>query len=81
MDGIGQDGAAEGGGAAAGVHAVGNQIYDGTKLIRLLGVDETRTQYACDQGNGIFDPATDGANSMTSITAMLAWGSTPRESR
>jgi aryl-phospho-beta-D-glucosidase BglC (GH1 family) len=53
---------------------VGNQIYDGTKLIRLLGVDETGTQYACDQGDGIFDPPTGGANSMTSITAMLAWG-------
>jgi hypothetical protein len=57
------------------VHTVGNQIYDGTKLIRLLGVDETGTQYACIQaGGGFFDPTTGGANSMTSITAMLAWG-------
>jgi hypothetical protein len=56
------------------VHAVGDKIYDGTKLIRLLGVDETGTQYTCDQGDGFFDPATGGANSMTSITAMLSWG-------
>jgi endoglucanase len=73
-----QDGAAKGdGGASLGVHAVGDQIYDGTKLIRLLGVDETGSQYACIQGDGFFDPtspAMGGANTQNSITAMLAWG-------
>jgi endoglucanase len=68
--------AQESGAAASGVHAVGNQIYDGSKLIRLLGVDESGSQYACDQGTGIFDPASasaEGANTQASITAMLTW--------
>jgi hypothetical protein len=66
--------ATDGGNAASGVHTVGNQLYDGTKAIRLLGVDETGSQYACIQGDGFFDPTTGGANSQTSITAMLSWG-------
>jgi endoglucanase len=74
-DSGGTGGSGQDGGASSGVHAVGNQVYDGTKAIRLLGVNETGTQYACIQGDGIFDPANNtGANSATSITAMLAWG-------
>jgi hypothetical protein len=73
--GSGQEaGPATEGGSASGVHTVGNQLYDGTKAIRLLGVDETGSEYACIQGDGFFDPATGGANSQTSITAMLSWG-------
>jgi len=54
---------------AAGVHAVGNQIYDGSKAIRLLGVDRPGTEYECGNGDGIFD----GPNDQASITAMLTW--------
>jgi hypothetical protein len=61
--------------AAAGVHAVGNQLYDGAKAIRLLGVDESGTQYECSNGAGIFDPADNsGPNSTVSIAAMVSWG-------
>jgi endoglucanase len=55
--------------ASAGVHAVGNQIYDGTKPIRLLGVDRPGTEYQCVNGQGIFD----GPSDQASITAMLTW--------
>lgn len=34
-------GSATDGGNNSGVHTVGNQLYDGTKAIRLLGVNET----------------------------------------
>jgi hypothetical protein len=54
---------------------VGNQLYDGSKAIRLLGVDESGTQYECSDGVGVFDPTNNtGANSAISITAMLSWG-------
>ena len=52
-----------------GVHAVGNQIYDGAKLIRLLGVDRPGTEYQCVNDEGIFD----GPSDQASITAMLTW--------
>jgi endoglucanase len=74
--GLGSAGDSGGAGqASAGVHAVGNQLYDGSKAIRLLGVDESGTQYECSDGDGVFDPTDNtGANSATSITAMLSWG-------
>jgi endoglucanase len=67
----GKDGGAgpDSGTTASGVHAVGNQIYDGTKAIRLLGVDRPGTEYACIQDSGIFD----GPSDQASISAMLLW--------
>lgn len=73
--GSGSAGDSGAGRAAAGVHAVGNQLYDGSKAIRLLGVDESGSQYECSNGDGVFDPTDNsGPNSATSITAMLSWG-------
>ncbi len=54
---------------AVGVHAVGNQLYDGPNPIRLLGVNRSGTEFQCIHGNGIFD----GPNDQTSITAILTW--------
>jgi len=55
-----------------GVHAVGNQLYDGSKAIRLLGVNRPGSEYACLNGN-MFDPADGSGNNAATITAMLAW--------
>ncbi len=56
-------------GVAAGVHAVGNQLFDGAMPLRLLGVSRAGTEYQCIHGVGFFD----GPNDQASITAMLAW--------
>jgi len=63
------DGGVVGAPVSAGVHAVGNQLYDGTNPIRLLGVNRSGTEFECIQGDGIFDGPTDQA----SISAMLTW--------
>lgn len=67
-DGSG-DGAVVGPPSSAGVHAVGNQLYDGTKPIRLLGVNRSGTEFQCIHGDGIFD----GPSDQTSISAILTW--------
>jgi endoglucanase len=70
-DASGNSGSTSGasGSGSAGVHAVGNQLYDGTKAIRLLGADRSGTEYACIQGDGFFD----GPSDQASISAMLTW--------
>jgi endoglucanase len=62
-------GAPDSGATTSGVHVVGNQIYDGSKAIRLLGVDRPGTEYKCIQSGGIFD----GPSDQASIAAMLTW--------
>jgi endoglucanase len=59
------------GGAAPQLHVSGNKLEDsnGNQVI-LHGVDRSGTEYACVQGNGIFD----GPNDQASITAMKTWG-------
>jgi endoglucanase len=59
------------GGAAPQLHVSGNKLVDanGNQVI-LHGVDRSGTEYACVQGNGIFD----GPNDQASITAMKSWG-------
>ena len=71
----GVTGSAGAGGSAnaSGVHVVGNQIYDGTKVIRLMGVDRPGAEYSCINGTKVFDPADGSGNNMATITAMLAW--------
>jgi len=64
-----EDTGADGGVAAPGVHAAGNQIYDGDKIIRLLGVNRPGSEYECIQSAGIFD----GPSDQASIAAMLPW--------
>lgn len=60
------------GGAAATVHVVGNQIYDGATAIRLMGVNRPGGEYGCVSGN-VWDPADGSGNNQATITAMLAW--------
>ncbi len=57
--------------AAPQLHVSGNKLVDanGTQVV-LHGVDRSGTEYACVQGNGIFD----GPNDQASITAMKSWG-------
>lgn len=55
---------------ALSVRVQGNTLVDGSgNPIRLLGVDRSGTEYACDQGWGIFD----GPSDATSIAAMASW--------
>jgi len=57
--------------AAPQLHVSGNKLVNanGTQVV-LHGVDRSGTEYACVQGNGIFD----GPNDQASITAMKSWG-------
>ncbi|HZS42098.1 MAG TPA: cellulase family glycosylhydrolase [Polyangia bacterium] len=60
----------DGGGAGVGLHVSGTQIVDAAgKPVRLLGVNRSGTEYACVQGNGIFDGPSDDA----SVKAIAAW--------
>jgi endoglucanase len=61
------------GGAASGVHVVGTQIYDGTTVIRLLGVNRPGGEYACVTSTNPWDPGDGSGNNQASITAMLSW--------
>jgi endoglucanase len=58
-------------GGAPQLRVSGNKLVDqnGSPVV-LHGVDRSGTEYACVQGNGIFD----GANDQASITAMKTWG-------
>jgi len=60
-----------GGGSAPQLHVSGNKLVNasGAQVV-LHGVDRSGTEYACVQGNGIFD----GPNDQASITAMKNWG-------
>jgi endoglucanase len=53
------------------LHVSGNELVNaaGTQVV-LHGVDRSGTEYACVQGNGIFD----GPSDQASITAMKSWG-------
>ena len=57
--------------AAPQLHVSGNKLVNasGTQVV-LHGVNRSGTEYACVQGNGIFD----GPNDQASITAMKSWG-------
>jgi len=57
--------------AAPQLHVSGNKLVNasGTQVV-LHGVNRSGTEYACVQGNGIFD----GPNDQTSITAIKSWG-------
>src|SRR5271165_5627052 len=57
--------------AAPQLHVSGNKLVNasGSQVV-LHGVDRSGTEYACVQGNGIFD----GPNDQASITAMKSWG-------
>ncbi|HLK91917.1 MAG TPA: cellulase family glycosylhydrolase [Polyangia bacterium] len=61
------------GGAGSSVHVVGNQIYDGTTVIRLMGVNRPGGEYSCVSGTSPWDPADGSGNNQATITAMLAW--------
>src|SRR5258706_3569094 len=53
-----------------GLHVVGNAIEDANgKLVRLLGVNRSGSEYACAQDIGIFDGPVDDP----SIAAIKAW--------
>ncbi len=59
------------GGAAPQLHVSGNKLVNASgQQVLLHGVDRSGTEYACVQGNGIFD----GPNDQASITAMKSWG-------
>ena len=60
-----------GGGSAPQLHVSGNKLLSSTGAqVVLHGVDRSGTEYACVQGNGIFD----GPNDQASISAMKSWG-------
>jgi endoglucanase len=63
---------AGGTGNAASVHVVGNQIYDGSTVIRLLGVNRPGGEYACLTGH-VWDPADGSGNNAATVAAMLSW--------
>jgi hypothetical protein len=54
---------------------VGNQLYDGTTPIRLLGVNRPGGEFSCVGANStsIWDPGDGSGNNQATITAMLAW--------
>ncbi|MCW2894296.1 MAG: cellulose-binding protein, partial [Actinomycetia bacterium] len=60
-----------GGGPAPQLHVSGNKLLNtaGQQVI-LRGVDRSGTEYACVQGNGIFDGEVDQA----AVSAMKSWG-------
>jgi len=59
-----------GGGAAPQLHVSGNKLLNASgQQVILRGVDRSGTEYACVQGNGIFDGEVDQA----AVTAMLSW--------
>jgi endoglucanase len=64
---------AGGSGNTSSVHVVGNQIYDGTKVIRLMGASRPGGEYACVTGSNVWDPADGSGNNAATITQMLAW--------
>ncbi len=58
-------------GPAPQLHVSGNKLVNASgQPVLLHGVDRSGTEYACVQGNGIFD----GPNDQASITAMKNWG-------
>src|ERR1700722_7842441 len=60
-------------GPAPQLHVSGNKLVNASgQQVVLHGVDRSGTEYACVQGNGIFD----GPNDQASITAMKNWGVT-----
>jgi hypothetical protein len=59
------------GGPAPQLHVSGNKLVNSSgQTVVLHGVNRSGTEYACVQGNGIFD----GPNDQASITAMKSWG-------
>jgi len=55
------------------LHVAGNKLVDaGGKTVVLRGVNRSGAEFACVQGNGIFD----GPVSQASITVMKQWGAT-----
>jgi hypothetical protein len=67
-DGSTSDSGSDAGGAT-GLHVVNNTLMDGNKVVRLLGVDRSGTEYVCIQGGGIFD----GPMDQTAISAITGW--------
>ncbi len=58
-------------GPAPQLHVSGSKLVNASgQTVLLHGVDRSGTEYACVQGNGIFD----GPNDQASITAMKNWG-------
>jgi hypothetical protein len=56
--------------AAPQLHVSGNKLVDASgNQVVLHGMDRSGTEYACVQGNGIFD----GPSDQASITAMQSW--------
>jgi hypothetical protein len=58
-------------GPAPQLHVSGNKLVNASgQQVVLHGVDRSGTEYACVQGNGIFD----GPSDQASISAMASWG-------
>src|SRR6202035_4869989 len=59
------------GGPAPQLHVSGSKLVNASgQQVVLHGIDRSGTEYACVQGNGIFD----GPSDQASITAMASWG-------
>jgi hypothetical protein len=61
--------ASSSGSVGPGLHVSGNKLMEGTTAVRLLGVDQSGSEYNCMSANGIFD----GSADQSSIDAMKAW--------
>ena len=60
-------------GSAPQLHVSGNKLENaGGQTVQLRGVNRSGTEYACVQGNGIFD----GPNDQASISAIKTWDAT-----
>jgi endoglucanase len=60
--------------SATDLHVRGNQLIDGSRVVRLLGVDRSGLEYACIQGGGFFSsPHPDTIDDPRMIAAMKSW--------
>jgi hypothetical protein len=60
--------------AISGLHVVGNQIRDGNNQpVRLRGVNEPSSEYACIFDYGVFNHRVAGVSDDTSVQALLSW--------
>jgi endoglucanase len=58
---------------AGALHVDGNNLVDNGKVVRLLGVDHSGSEYSCIQGNGFFDWGSPGVPSQAFVTNLVSW--------
>ncbi len=61
------------GGTTSGLHVEGNKLVDNGQTVRLLGVDQSGTEYQCTHRNAGFFDVGGGAPDGQFVTNMKAW--------